>query len=255
MSAVLIYGDLWTDCCAMEAIVRRYTLENVSVCESVSALMLSLSQSPYASVILCLRPHEHVYLFYRLRRWLNGRKVLVVTDRMYYTDRCVMQYFGLREWMERDELLPFISRGQTGNQVAEAWIRFRRPGEACRVSQLPDIAEEGGKAMADSILFRLNMYVRWNLPSGVSDSKYALLLLLTSGCPAVLLAKQVRMQPKTVSIYRRQAMARLNMKSCPVSLYRGLRLLSQLQRTPLMLAEGNLSEKTGVMLTAGERNY
>lgn len=94
------------------------------------------------------------------------------------------------------------------------------------------------------------MYVRWNLPPGVSDSKYAL-LLLASGCPAVLLAKKVGMNPKTLSIYRCQAMSRLGMGTSPLSLYRGLRLLKQLQRTPLMQEEGNLSENVRATLTAG----
>lgn len=83
MKTVLIYGDLWTDCCAMEAITRRYSLESVRISDSISALLHNLSQSPEAGLILCLRPHEHVYLFYHLWRCLRGRKVLVVTDRMY----------------------------------------------------------------------------------------------------------------------------------------------------------------------------
>ncbi|EAO5528003.1 transcriptional regulator [Salmonella enterica subsp. enterica serovar Monophasic] len=255
MSAVLIYGDLWTDCCAMEAIVRRYTLEQVRQYDSVSALLKGLQRSSGAGLILCLRPHEHVYLFYRLRRWLNGRRVLVVTDRMYYSDRSVMQYFGLREWLERDELLPFIFPERFSQPPPEAWLRFRRPRPKGGVTSDADRAENDAGMMPGSLLARLNLYVRWSLPAGVTEPKYALLLLLSSGCPAVLLARQVSMHPKTVSIYRRETLARLNMRPSPLSLYRGLRVLRQLQRTPLVHEEGNLSEMAGVLLTAGERNY
>ncbi|ECG8633872.1 transcriptional regulator [Salmonella enterica subsp. salamae] len=253
MNTVLIYGDLWADCRAMEVIIRRERLENVNICESVSALILSLSQSSCASVILCLRPHEHVYLFYRLRRWLNSRKVLVVSDRMYYSDRCVMQYFGLNEWLERDELLPFIFPERFSQGPPEAWFRFRRPRLKGGVTSDADRAENDIGMMPGSILARLNLYARWSLPAGVTEPKYVL-LLLSSGYPAVLLAKQVRMHPKTVSIYSRETMVRLKMRPSPLSLYRGLRVLRQLQRTPL-LHEDNLSEMTDVLLTAGERNY
>lgn len=255
MNTVLIYGDLWADCRAMEVIIRKERLENVSVCESVSALILSLSQSSCASVILCLRPHEHVYLFYRLRRWLNSRKVLVVTDRMYYSDRCVMQYFGLSEWLERDELLPFIFPERFSQELPEAWFRFRSPWLKGGVTSDADRAENNVGMMPGSILARLNLYARWILPAGVTEPKYTLLLLLSSGCPAVLLARQVRMHPKTISIYSRETMARLKMRPSPLSMYRGLRVLRQLQRTPLLHKEGNLSEMTDVLLNARERNY
>lgn len=96
MNTVLVYGELWTDCCAMEGIARRYSLEPVS--RHDSSLRLGLSQSPGARLILCLRPHEHVYLFCHLRRWLKNRNVLVVTDRVYYSERCVMRYFRVSGW-------------------------------------------------------------------------------------------------------------------------------------------------------------
>lgn len=251
---MLIYGDQWPDCCAMEAIIRKCSLESVRICDSISALLLGLSASPKVGLILCLRPHEHVYLFYRLRHWLKNRKLLVVMDKMYYTDRCVMQYFGVKYYLERDELLPLISRKGPARSDAETWRWFRHSREDSGLSHPPDMTEPGGGMMAENILFLLNQYIRWNIPAGVSDSKYSLLLLLSSGCPAVLLARKMRMHPRTVSIYRWQAMSRLNMKSSPVSLFRGVRLLAQLQRTPFMSEYGDLSEKAGVTLTTGETN-
>ncbi|EHO4425270.1 hypothetical protein KJU82_003968 [Salmonella enterica] len=107
-------------------------------------------------------------------------------------------------------------------------------------------AEKGegdGEIGEDSILSRLNLYARWNLPAGVKETRYTLLLQLASCHRAVVLAAQLNMSPKTVSIYRRETMFRLNMEPSLVSLYRGLKVLKQLQRTPLMDEQGNLSEK------------
>ncbi|EAO4206308.1 transcriptional regulator [Salmonella enterica] len=235
MKTVLVYGDLWTDCCAMAAIARSHSSESVRICDSVSSLLLHLSREPEIGLILCIRPHEHVYLFYNLRHLLRNRMVLVVTDQMYYSDRCVMRYFGLTNWLERAELLSFI----TGKQPPEAWQRFRCPGN--EVSG-PSLMEEGAEISPESILLWLNLFAYRYLPSGVSGSKYALLLKLSSGCPGVWLARQEKMNPKTLSAYRRETMMRLEMKPSPISLFRGLRVLKQLQRTPFMLGKGKLTE-------------
>ncbi len=54
---------------------------------------------PDAGLILALNPHEHVYLFHALQTRLQNRKVLVVADRLYYIDRCVLQYFGVMDYV------------------------------------------------------------------------------------------------------------------------------------------------------------
>lgn len=67
--------------------------------------------------------------------------------------------------------------------------------------------------------------------SGVTQAKYALLILLSSGHPAIELAKKFGLGTKTVSIYRKKVMYRLGMDSSPLSLFRGLKLDAHLQRT------------------------
>ncbi|ECJ2556731.1 TPA: transcriptional regulator [Salmonella enterica subsp. enterica] len=243
MKTVLIYGDLWTDCHTMKAFISRDRLISARICESVSDLLHKLSHLPQACLILCLRPHEHVYLFYNIRCWLKKRKVLIVTDRMYYSDQCVVRYFGLSQWLERDELIPFIFPERSGNAPSGGWGRFMRPRLNGDVAGAAEKGEGDGEIGEDSILSRLNLYARWNLPAGVKETRYTLLLQLASCRRAVELAAQLNMSPKTVSIYRRDTMFRLNMEPSLVSLYRGLKVLKQLQRTPLMAEYGNLSEK------------
>ncbi|SQI21729.1 AraC family transcriptional regulator [Salmonella enterica subsp. arizonae] len=94
MKNVIIYGINWTNCYALESIFKqKYPEKRVKTCNSLTALLHSISAMPDAGLILSLNPHEHVYLFHALQSRLQSRKVLVVADRLYYIDRCVLQYF------------------------------------------------------------------------------------------------------------------------------------------------------------------
>lgn len=115
MRNVIIYGINWTNCYALQSIFKqKYPEKCVKTCNSLTALLHSLSDMPDAGLILALNPHEHVYLFHALQTRLQNRKVLVVADRLYYIDRCVLQYFGVMDYVLKDEL--------------SCAIRFRKPG-------------------------------------------------------------------------------------------------------------------------------
>ncbi len=90
---------------------------------SLTALLHSLSDMPDAGLILALNPHEHVYLHALLTR-LQNRKVLVVADRLYYIDRCVLQYFGVMDYVLKDELSCAIRSDREKLRLPEAWLRF-----------------------------------------------------------------------------------------------------------------------------------
>ncbi len=100
MRNVIIYGINWTNCYALQSIFKqKYPEKCVKTCNSLTALLHSLSDMPDAGLILALNPHEHVYLFHALQTRLQNRKVLVVADRLYYIDRCVLQYFGVMDYV------------------------------------------------------------------------------------------------------------------------------------------------------------
>ncbi|SUG31826.1 AraC family transcriptional regulator [Salmonella enterica subsp. arizonae] len=122
MKNVIIYGINWTNCYALESIFKqKYPEKRVKTCNSLTALLHSISAMPDAGLILSLNPHEHVYLFHALQSRLQSRKVLVVADRLYYIDRCVLQYFGVMDYVLKDELSCII-RPIERNPV------FRKPG-------------------------------------------------------------------------------------------------------------------------------
>lgn len=231
MKHIIIYGDFWADCRAVIAIIQnRYSGIDTTLCSNITELIVFLSRYPDAGLVLCLRPHEHVFLFYHLQPWLTSRKVLIVVDRLYFTDRCVMQYFRLTDYLQRDRLMPLIQpRGHLSGEP-EAWYRFRKTDSvACRFPV--------GAAGSERLLLTLKQYMWHQLPVGVSIEKYALLVLLSTGLSGTSVARQWRLSENAVSLYWRQAMKGLDMPLSRVALYRGICLRDELQRTAISLSD------------------
>ncbi|ECW0910508.1 TPA: transcriptional regulator [Salmonella enterica subsp. enterica serovar 13,23:b:-] len=242
---------MWADCSAMEAITRQYSMGIVRICGSVSALARGVSDDPDAGLILCLRPHEHVYLFYALQRWLNHQRVLVVMDRMYYTDLCVVRYFGTGNYLLRDELKHLIKPTGGAPAVPESWLRF--------CGQRGDYGRCHGPGWSaemtpEDVLAGVNHYLRWHLPSGISHRQYDLVQLLATGMSGVRVAKTRQLGVRAVSLCRKRVMERLGMGTSAVFLFRGVQLRTRLQRTPFIRSEVDLSENESGGLTAVKRN-
>lgn len=229
MKNLIIYGINWTNCYALQSIFKQqYPEKCVKTCNSLTTLLHSISDTPDAGLILSLNPHEHVYLFHALQTRLQSRKILVVAERLYYIDRCVLQYFGVMDYFLKDELACIIRPDQEESHLPEAWLRFcHRPQRKTTAATYALNADE----TPEELLFNINQYAWWNLPPGVTQAKYALLILLSSGHPAIELSKKFSLGTKTVSIYRKKVMHRLGMDSSPLSLFRGLKLDARLQRT------------------------
>ncbi|ECG8591058.1 transcriptional regulator [Salmonella enterica subsp. salamae] len=229
MKNIIIYGINWTNCYALESIFKqKYPEKRIRTCNSLTTLLHFISDAPDAGLILALNPHEHVYLFHALQERLQNRRVLVVADRLYYIDRCVLQYFGVMDYVLKDELSGLIRSEHLKARLPEPWLRFcHRPQ---RKTAAMTYAFNAGET-PEEVLFTINQYAWWNLPPGVTQAKYALLILLSSGHPAIDLAKKFGLGTKTVSIYRKKVMHRLGMEASPLALFRGLKLDDHLQRT------------------------
>ncbi|EDP8644447.1 transcriptional regulator [Salmonella bongori] len=229
MKNIIIYGINWTNCYALESIFKqKYPEKRVKTCNSLTGLLRSITEMPDAGLILSLNPHEHVYLFHALQARLQNRRVLVIADRLYYIDRCVLQYFGVMDYVLKDELSTIIHPEREKVRLPEAWLRFCH--RTHRKAVVATYAFNAGET-PEEVLSNINQYAWWNLPPGVTQAKYALLILLSSGYPAMDLAKKFGLGTKTVSIYRKKVMYRLGMDSSPLALFRGLKLDAHLQRT------------------------
>ncbi len=60
--------------------------------------------------------------FHALQTRLQNRKVLVVADRLYYIDRCVLQYFGVMDYVLKTRTILRAIRSDREK------LRLRKPG-------------------------------------------------------------------------------------------------------------------------------
>ncbi|ECI3671077.1 transcriptional regulator, partial [Salmonella enterica subsp. diarizonae] len=78
---VIIHGDCWPVVSAVQFVVKAMRPEcRCDVADSLPCLLQSLTGTPEAVLILCLRPREHIYLFYALKNLLLDHPVLAISD-------------------------------------------------------------------------------------------------------------------------------------------------------------------------------
>lgn len=68
---IIVYGDCWPVTIAVAHLVRRFLPGcNCETAYRLPVLLQQLRRKPEAILILCLRPREHLFLFYSLRQIL-----------------------------------------------------------------------------------------------------------------------------------------------------------------------------------------
>ncbi|EBX2068622.1 transcriptional regulator, partial [Salmonella enterica subsp. enterica serovar Java] len=92
---VIIHGDCWPVTTTVVHLVRSV----LPGCEceatyTLPVLLQQLSRKPEAALILCLRPREHLFLFYALKQALLKHPVLVISDELLFSDRVVLHNWG-----------------------------------------------------------------------------------------------------------------------------------------------------------------
>ncbi|EHC4524892.1 transcriptional regulator [Salmonella enterica subsp. enterica serovar Infantis] len=92
---VIIHGDCWPVVSAVQSVVKAMHPECCcDVADSLPFLLQGLTATPEAVLILCLRPREHIYLFYALKNLLLDHPVLVISDELLFSDRLVLHCWG-----------------------------------------------------------------------------------------------------------------------------------------------------------------
>ncbi|EBY1053068.1 transcriptional regulator, partial [Salmonella enterica subsp. enterica serovar Bareilly] len=87
---VIIHGDCWPVVSAVQFVVKAMRPEcRCDVADTLPCLLQSLTETPEAVLILCLRPREHIYLFYALKNLFLDHPVLVISDELLFSDRLV----------------------------------------------------------------------------------------------------------------------------------------------------------------------
>lgn len=110
---VILYGDCWPVVSAVQSLTT--TILPDSECRAIfdlPSLIAQLTVEPRAALILCLRPREHVFLFYALRQELFDHPALVISDEIFFNDRLMLRVWGDLPCMMHDELSMMVTSQQ-----------------------------------------------------------------------------------------------------------------------------------------------
>ncbi|EBG5937536.1 transcriptional regulator [Salmonella enterica subsp. enterica serovar Enteritidis] len=114
---VIVHGDCWPVVTATEHLVKSALPD--CACDTtytLSALMQRLSKQPDAALVLCLRPREHIFLFYALGNALLYYPALVISDELLFTDRVVLHNWGDIPAVLYQEIVGTVARLSHGEQ-------------------------------------------------------------------------------------------------------------------------------------------
>lgn len=115
---IIIHGDCWPVVSATEHVLRA--MHPTAMCETtfrLTTLLQKLVRTPDASLILCLRPREHIFLFYALKNALLSHPALVISDELLFSDRVVLQNWGDISAISHLELNDIVARVRSGRHL------------------------------------------------------------------------------------------------------------------------------------------
>ncbi|EKF3854794.1 hypothetical protein OZL72_001700 [Salmonella enterica] len=232
---VVVYGDEWAVTSAVCSLVAlqwpRAVVERVS---GLSTLVQILQRHASAGVLLCLRPHEHIPVLDVLTPLLRGRVVRVVSPVVWYSDRMVLGWLGYRPAVSTQALqawLPGREKGRSGSHPLAGFMDVLMHQGAVTVNVMPGV-------MSWSRTARLVRDIRQEslrrLPGTVNARQWFTLCCFAEGMKGSEVAAQTGLKEKTVSLYRRHALAALGMETVVrgMPLYRGILVREMLQQYP-----------------------
>ncbi|ECW0109270.1 TPA: transcriptional regulator [Salmonella enterica subsp. enterica serovar Typhimurium] len=118
---VIVHGDCWPVVVAVAHLVISALPE--SYCKTTHTLpdlLKQLSRQPGTTLILCLRPREHIFLFYALKQALLLHPVMVMSDDLMFSDQLVLKVFGD---------IPVIPHEKSSGTQQNGWLRNETPGQ------------------------------------------------------------------------------------------------------------------------------
>ncbi|EJW6862047.1 hypothetical protein OCP70_004620 [Salmonella enterica] len=110
---VIISGDYWPVVSAVKSVITTVLPEcHCETVSDISSLIYRLTCKPEASLLLCLRPREHIFLFYSLKEELICHPTLVISDELFFNDKLILNAWGNIPCMMHQELELMITSQQ-----------------------------------------------------------------------------------------------------------------------------------------------
>ncbi|HDP0317349.1 TPA: hypothetical protein P5S08_002483 [Salmonella enterica subsp. enterica serovar Concord] len=240
--SVILYGDCWPVVSAVQHIVGAIVPDrHCVVAPDVNALIRLLACRPEAVLILCLRPREHVFLFYALRQELSEHPALIISDEMFFNDRLMLRVWGDLPCMMHDELSMMVTDVRlcelfsppriyypAKNVLTGFLISPKFPVISTEVP--PDFHLEAPLMDYLSLLMYNTM-----INKGLTPFRIRLLNSIWSGCQhQEALSLQLNVHPRKIWNDKHRLMAQLDMKGSLREVIYGTRFCSFIQRTRFM---------------------
>lgn len=231
---VIVHGDCWPEMSAIQHVVRVIHPEYpCDLAGSLTDLLHFLTQAPGALLILCLRPREHIYLFYALKQVLLNHPALVISDEFFFSDRLVLQSWGGLSFTSHRDITPLITAIQKYGQPPHPL-----EGELSRFLSVPTVATG---FFAVPVIFnnpeRLMNYMSLLLHRaitycGITPTQQKLLNEIYKGKSSLSgMAGVMNMNGKQISQEKERILAKLGMNNRMYALLHGTRFCPEIQRT------------------------
>ncbi|EBW6363118.1 hypothetical protein DPU24_20280 [Salmonella enterica subsp. enterica serovar Oranienburg] len=238
---VVVYGDDWTLASGVSGLVAARWL-NVSV-EFVPGfvnLVQTLQEDPSAGLLLCLRAHEHIPVLDALRPLIPGRGVRVVSSTVWYSDRVVLHALGYRPAERPEDLLDTQNKAFRHGLENKCFLdgfmnELVRQGGRDQPEQV--CAGEMSRRRTAALLWDIRRTAVMMLPAELPEGQWLVLCYFAQGLRGKEVAMITGLQEKTVSLYRRRALAALGMEEVRggLPLYRGVLVREVLRCYPAVV--------------------
>lgn len=236
----IVYGDCWPVVNTVQSVVKALRPEyRCDVAGSLPALLQYLTQMPEATLILCLRPREHIYLFYTLRNELPCHPTLVISDELLFSDRLVLKVYGDIPAVLHQEVAGMMTRLRTGEKPPHP-LKGRlanflaAPKPATGLFAVPLTFNHPKRLMN---YMELLMY-RATASCGVTPDQQKLLQEVYTGKYTLSgLKNRLNKNEKQIWQDKYRLLVKMGMKNRLRELLYGTRFCQDIQRTPFMTPE------------------
>ncbi|ENH5971273.1 transcriptional regulator [Salmonella enterica] len=237
---VIVHGDCWPEMIAVQHVVKAIHPEySCELAGSHTDLLQFLIQTPGALLILCLRPREHIYLFYALKQALLNHPALVISDEFFFNDRLVLQSWGGLSFTSHSNITPLVTAIQKDGQPPHT-----QEGELSRFLSVPTVATG---FFAVPVIFnnpeRLMNYMSLLLHRaitycGITPVQQKLLNEIYKGKSSLSgMAGVMNMNGKKISQEKERILAKLDMNNRMYALLHGTRFCPEIQHTEFIVTD------------------
>ncbi|EBH9036608.1 TPA: transcriptional regulator [Salmonella enterica subsp. indica] len=238
---IIVYGDCWPVTIAVAHLVRTFLSgSNCETAYRLPILLQHLRRKPEAILILCLRPREHLFLFYALRQTLPDYPVMIISDELFFSDWLVLKvYGGIPALLEQElaEKLIHARRGEPwsvgarlqGTEKLESFLLS--PAPVTGFLEVPPIFNNPKRLMN----YMDQLMHREILACGVSQAQLRLLQEVYRGRGRLsALCGRLNTQEKQIWQDKYRLLVKLGMRNRLRELLFGTRFCKSLQRTPFI---------------------